>query len=116
MRNNYLRDTAELVLPAVRETIAKLELDSEDAAAVKLAERLAALIDEAEGHCRGCDDSDCKRGRTDAWLLRWIAPELLAVLDSLGATPLARSRIKGGKAEGPQRMSKLVGLRSAHSA
>src|SRR6266487_2820289 len=43
-----LRDSAELLAPAVAETIAALGLKPEDAAAVKLAQRYAKAIDGAE--------------------------------------------------------------------
>ncbi len=42
-----LRDAEDLLAPAVAATISKLALTDEDAAAVKLARRYAATIDEA---------------------------------------------------------------------
>ena len=84
-----LRDTGELLVPAVAETVAALDLKPEDAAAVKLAQQYAAAIDDSA--------HDGTRARASA--MRWIAPQLLAVLESLGATPLARSKLKGGKTD-----------------
>lgn len=81
-----LRDTADFLVPAVAETVAALDLKPEDAAAVQLARRYAAAIDGSLGD-----------NRAHASAMRWIAPQLLAVLESLGATPLARTRLKGGK-------------------
>jgi hypothetical protein len=83
----HLRSVAagdEAIAPAVEETIAALELKAIDAGAVQLARRYAAVIDEAGD----------MRARASA--MRWIAPQLLDVLESLGATPAARSRLKGG--------------------
>jgi hypothetical protein len=90
-----LRDSAELLAPAVAETIAALELKPEDAAAVKLAERYAAAID--------------NDGEGDA--LDRLGPKLHAVLESLGATPAARAKLKGGRpADGkPSRLQQLRG-------
>lgn len=73
-----LRDVSDLLWPAVSETLASLELGSEDAAAKKCAQRLAQNID----------------AMTDqVYAMRWLIPELLKTLDALGATPDARARI-----------------------
>src|SRR6266536_3621101 len=61
-----LRDSTELLAPAVAETIAALALKPEDAAAVKLAQRYAAAID------------------ADAAALDFLGPKLLAVLEGGG--------------------------------
>lgn len=88
----YLRDTDQLLYPAVCETVAVLDTDPNgaDAAAVKLAKQYARAIDEA---------SDAKQAN----VLRWLGPELLKVLESLGATPAARAALTGkkGPAEEP---------------
>jgi hypothetical protein len=70
------------VLGAVRASLADLDVDGEDQAAVALALRLGSAIDDEES------------GRT----LAELAGKLLAVLESLGATPAARKAImpKGG--------------------
>lgn len=80
-----LRDASELLWPAVAETIASLDLKSEDAAAVKLAQRYARVIDQTP---------DAKQPS----IMRWLGPELHRLLESLGATPAARAAMtKGGK-------------------
>ena len=80
-----LRDVSELLWPAVQGTIASLDLKPEDAAAAKLAQRYARVIDQAP---------DAKQ----ASVLRWLGPELQKALESLGATPAARAALtKGGK-------------------
>lgn len=95
-----LRDAGDLISPAVAETISEIALTGADAAAVKLARRYAALIDAS------IDDP-----KLYAWSLRWIGPHLLATLESLGATPQARSRLKGGLA--PDVPTRLHALRAA---
>jgi hypothetical protein len=88
-----LRDASELLWPALAETLASLNLGPEDAAAKKLAQRYAQVID-------ALPDKSPRGAPGQAWGLRWIGPELLKVLDALGATPDARARIsklaKGG--------------------
>ena len=87
MTAGRLRDAAELLGAAVEAAIDGLDLTEADAGAVQLARHYAALIDEQE------------EPKLRAWALRWIGPELLKCLESLGAKPLARSRLKGGKPE-----------------
>jgi hypothetical protein len=96
-----LRDADGLLLTAVATTIAELNLDDIDTAAVELAKHYAAAID--AGHCSECDaDRD----------LDLLGPKLLAVLESLGATPAARSKlVKGGP---PSRAAnRLAAIREA---
>lgn len=93
-----LRDASELLWPAVSETLATLELGSEHAAAKKLAQRYAQVID-------GADDQ--------AWAMRWIGPLLLDALEQLGATPAAHARLKGGSPKDAP-VSQLAKLRAAH--
>lgn len=94
-----LRDASTLLRTAVDETIGALGLCSDDAAAVKLAREYADTID-------GCEDK--------AWAMRWIAPGLLDLLESLGATPAARSRIKKGEpARGESQLDRLRKARRA---
>jgi hypothetical protein len=84
-----LRDASELLWPAVAETIASLDLQPEDAAAKKLAQRYAQIIDDLPDHApRGTQDQ--------AWAMRWLGPLLLDVLVQLGATPAARKAPKTG--------------------
>jgi hypothetical protein len=70
------RDVDELLAPAIGETITALELGGKDVAAAQLARRYAAAIDQA---------------RSPAAALRALGPLLLKALESLGATPAARS-------------------------
>lgn len=99
-----LRDASELLYPAVYATVMSLDIDREgkDGAAAKLACRYARLIDEA---------SDAKQ----ASVLRWLGPELLKVLESLGATPAARAAIKQPKSPDakPNGLAKLRAARGA---
>ena len=97
-----LRDASELLYPSIYAAIMSLDIDREgkDGGAAKLALRYARLIDEA---------SEAKQAN----VLRWLGPELLKVLESLGATPAARAAItgrKGGPAKEPPDV--LVGLKS----
>lgn len=109
-----LRDTSDLLWPAVQETLAALGLGSEDAAARKLAQRYAQVID-------GLPDRGSERAHDQAWGLRWIGPELLKVLDALGATPEARARIArsakgGGDKPADAAPSQLDRLRASRAA
>src|SRR5258707_6084763 len=96
-----LRDAGELLAPAVAGTVAALTLTAADAAAVKLAQRYAAAIDDADNR---------------AEVLEKLGPKLLAALEALGATPAARARLKEGKATGGGKPSGLQALREAHRA
>lgn len=95
-----LRDADELLVPAVRETIAALELGPEFASAAAVALRYAQVIDDA---------------RDQAYALRWLGPELLRSLESLGGTPRARASMKpAGKADAGRRPNQLARLRAEH--
>jgi hypothetical protein len=91
-----LRDASELLWPAVQETLAALDLTSEHAAARKLAQRYAQVIDALPDR----DEFTSERAHDQAWGMRWLGPLLLDCLDALGATPDAAARIskitKGG--------------------
>lgn len=92
----------QLVLPAVQTALAQLRLTDQDAAAARLAERYAWALDNA---------------RDPAWALRWIGPELLKCLESLGATPAARAAVSRGEAPPPPPAATAPGLarlRAAH--
>lgn len=97
-----LRDADELLRPAVAASISALQVtDDRDAAVVKLAERYAAAIDDAES-----DE------RTAA--LRDLGPKLLAALTALQATPAARARqrtSKGGDGAGQGGLAQLRAAR-----
>ena len=95
-----LQDAGKTLVAAVAETLNALDLTDEDTAAKALAVHYAEVIDDS---------------RDQAWAMRWIAPGLLDVLEQLGATPAARSRLKGGKpADAP--VSQLAKLRAAKRA
>jgi hypothetical protein len=93
-----LRDASELLWPAVAETLTQLNLGSEDAAAKKLAQRYAQIIDQAPDQ---------------AWALRWIGPLLLDALEALSATPAARARVTKGGQQPDAPPSRLAQLRAA---
>ena len=93
------RDPDDCLLPAVEASIGALELGERDQAAAQLARRLAAVIDEAASPFAA---------------LRWLGPELLKCLESLGATPAARAKLP--KPEAPRQPSQLDRLRSARAA
>lgn len=103
-----LRDADELILPAVRESIAALEDRTDDdaiySAVIKLAERYAAAIDAAEGD------------KAQAWAMRNLGPLLLDCLESLGATPVAKTRTRGKEGTASGGTSRLATLRAAHTA
>lgn len=112
-----------LLLPAVMETIGKLELDDADAGAVRLAQRYAATIDEARRLAAALDRMPYSedtfkavaalKAKVDAQtVLDTLGPKLLDVLQQLGATPKARAQLKGGGAQRGQ-TSRLAALRSA---
>lgn len=82
--DSYISSADELMLVAVKRTVAALDLTDKDVAAVKLAEKYATTLDE----CWGEKDQN--------WSMRWIGPLLLDVLESLGATPAARGKTKIG--------------------
>ena len=96
-----LRDAGDLLVPAVAAIIDVIPLAAADMAAAKLAERYAAAIDAAD---------------VPAEALERLGPKLLAALESLGATPAARARLKEGKPAGGNKPGGLAALRQAHSA
>jgi len=93
-----LREAADTLVAAVEQAINSLDLTDQDAAAAQLARRYAAVIDD-------CEDQ--------AWAMRWIGPGLLDALESLGATPLARSRLKTKASGGVSELDKLRAARRA---
>jgi hypothetical protein len=80
-----LRDASELLWPAVQESLASLGLTSDDAAARRLAQRYAQVID-------SMPDKTVGNAPDQAWALRWIGPLLLDALRELRATPAARAQ------------------------
>ena len=93
------RDAAELLSPAVEETLSALQLTEQDAAAAQLARRYAKVIDQA---------------RDPAWAARWLGPELLRCLDALQATPASRKAAKP-QPQGPSRLDQLRAARGSTS-
>ncbi len=94
-----VRDADELVAPALRETIAALKPPASDNALVRLAEVVAATIDELEGGQRGM-------------MLGQTAPMLLKVLVELEARAVKRRA-----AEHPAgRVNKVAQIRGARAA
>src|SRR5258708_30574804 len=96
-----LRDGGEVLGLAATATVDALILAAADAAAVKLAQRYAAAIDDADN-------------RAEA--LERLGPKLLAALESLGATPAARAKLKEGRPAGSGKPGGLQALREAHRA
>lgn len=95
----------DLIGPAVEQTLAALDLKPEDTAAAQLARRIAATIDDTP--------PGEERGKT----LWHLAPQLLAALKELGATPAARAALTAQKpTDGQTPKSALAALRDAHRA
>ena len=93
-----IRDASELLWPAVAETLTQLDLGPEHAAAKKLAQRYAQVIDQHQDA---------------AWAMRWIAPLLLDALSELGATPAAVARLTKGAKPANDKPGGLAKLRAA---
>ena len=92
-----LRDADELLYPAVAASVEALGLGPEDTAAAQVALQLARVIDSA---------------RDQAWAMRWLAPNLMATLEALHATPMSRSKVKKNPAPaGPSRLDQLRAVR-----
>ncbi|HEX7038674.1 MAG TPA: hypothetical protein VF202_01015 [Trueperaceae bacterium] len=93
----HLQPADRLLTPAVNATLKHLDLAAADDAAVVLARKYAAAID------AGTDET-----------LNDLGPKLLAVLESLGATPRARAALQKGGAGGQgQGQGKLAAIRAA---
>lgn len=93
-----VRDASELLWPAVAETLTQLDLGPEHAAAKKLAQRYAQVIDQT---------------KDEAWAMRWLAPLLLDALSELGATPAAIARLTKGAKPADGKPGGLAKLRAA---
>ena len=91
-----LRDAAELVSPALEESLSALDLDGKDAAVVALARSYARVLDTS---------------RDPAWSARWVGPLFLDALTALGATPAAKAALAKGQQRGQSGPSKLDELR-----
>jgi hypothetical protein len=77
-----LQDASQTLLAAVEKDLNAL--DCADSGVPQLARRYAQLIDMQEDP------------KLQAWAYRWIGPLLLTALVELGATPLARAKLKKG--------------------
>jgi 3-hydroxyisobutyrate dehydrogenase-like beta-hydroxyacid dehydrogenase len=109
-----VHDVDKLVLPQVRHTIEQLHLLPADSAAATLAERYAELIDHAAvattylkplrelraviaGNTAAAEHLTRLEVALSAHSVASdLGPKLLAVLESLGATPKARGAVMGG--------------------
>ena len=101
-----LRDASELLWPALAETLATLNLGPEHAAARKLAQRYAQIIDGMPDHA--------PRGQPNqAWAARWLMPLLLDALTELGATPQAKAALEKGVKPADAKPGGLAKLRAA---
>jgi len=106
-----LRAADDLLAPAVAEMLRHLDLADEDIAAARLARRYAETIDNAAIIAADladlANDEDLARrvavlaAKVDAQtVLDTLGPKLLAVLESLGATPKARAALRKGGTQG----------------
>lgn len=123
MANRRLQTIDGLLGPAVAATVKALSAAAEDAAAVRLAERYAATIDDAyqvAAQLAGVEPDDAGTARLIERLqakveaqavLAELGPKLLATLEQLGATPAARAKVKAGG--GPGGPSRLEAIRAA---
>lgn len=124
-----LQDAADLLAPAVDEALSALVLGREDQAAAALARSYARQIDEAlraeflarqaleltEDPMTRAYIQELAAKVAAKELFDRLGPKLLVVLESLGATPWARARLKGGKIpDAPE--SNLAKLRKARSS
>lgn len=117
-----------LLVPAVSEALAAIELEAEDVAVSKLAERYAREIDQADAAATQADKvlrlinpednpdlfelvKGLKAKLSARVAVSDLGPKLLAALDSVGATPKARAARKGGAA-GAGKGGKLAALRA----
>lgn len=96
MASRRLQPADDLLVPAVAATVEALCTAPEDAAAVRLVQRYAAAIDGAVDRAEAMEK---------------LGPKLLAGLESLGATPAARARLKTGGA--PVVSSGIAAIRQA---
>ncbi|OLT46483.1 hypothetical protein BJF85_16700 [Saccharomonospora sp. CUA-673] len=132
MTREHMQAADHTFAASVAETLDSLELQAEDRAAGRLAEKYARALDEARAAevqadkvLRRLDDDDpdpelaelvsALRGKLSArTALESLGPKLLSVLDALGGSPKARASAgktagKGGKG------GKLAELRAARA-
>lgn len=122
-----VRSVDELISPSIEATAAALdELTAADAAALRLARRYGAAIDDAHQVAAELaallpDDEDVRAqvaalaARVDAiTTLDKLGPKLLASLEALGATPRARAAFKPvAKGAGGGKLAQLRNARTA---
>ena len=122
-----VRSAADLISPLFEQTATALDqLTAVDAAALQLARRYAAAIDDAHQVAAALDavepEDDDMRARVAALAARVdaittldrLGPKLLAALDALGATPRGRAALKpsaGGAGRG-----KLAAVRNSRAS
>lgn len=118
-----IRSADDLIRPAVVTALGDLDDNPRDAAARRLADRYAAQIDDAAQIAAdlaevAAEDDDQARQiaaltrRVQAHaVLAELGPRLLAVLESLGATPKGRAQL--GKAPAAAGSGKLAAMRAA---
>lgn len=130
MAGRRLQAADKMLGPAVHETIGQLGLDAVDAAAVALARRYAALIDNAAPDAKyreplrklgaAIDPADTaaldaldriRDALAEHSVASDLGPKLLAALSALGATPAARAARKGGT--GAPIAGRLAAIRQA---
>lgn len=132
MARQHLQAADQTFAAAVAKTLDSLELQENDAATARLAEKYARELDDAQATAAQADkvlrrlDSDevdpetvelvsALRSKLAArTALESLGPKLLAVLDALGASPKSRAQagrgvMKGGKG------GRLAELRAARS-
>lgn len=128
----FLQDADHLLAPAVDESLAALTLADEDQAAAALARAYARQLDGAqraemyaERALEHTSDEDVMgrayiqalAAKVEAKeLFDRIGPKLLAVLESLGATPAGRARLRGGTTPNAAPENPLSRLRRARAA
>lgn len=125
-----LQSADRLLAPAVAESLAELDLEAEDAAAAKLADRYARELDQAAAVAAQAErvlkaaDEDPELAELVAALKQKLSarsavenlgPKLLATLDALGATPKARAAASKGGGSGGQQGGKLAALRATRA-
>jgi len=129
----YLQDAADLLGPAVEESLRALSLAPSDEGAKQLARAYARQIDDAARAEvlaeRALDEIPADDVMARAYvqalaakveakeLVEKLGPKLLAVLESLGATPAARGRMKGGASNAaPSQLERLRQARGSRPA
>jgi len=132
MTRQHLQAADYTLAEAVAKTLDSLELQAEDAATARLAEKYARELDGAQATAAQADkvlrrlDSDevdpetvdlvsALRGKLAArTALESLGPKLLATLDALGASPKARAQAGKGATKGGKG-GRLAELRAARA-